>query len=155
MKRMISIYVAGILCIFQICAAQFDGQFQQDQLNAAIYRDRSNERIYIASYPRSGNTYVRYIIEYFTHLCCITDFPTSGNINRVGHPLQIDSILDVSILKPVMKKKHRLKLTNYPVIYIIRNFKECFYSHYVTHGGEKNAYRAILNALEDENQYFF
>ena len=96
---------------------------------------------FLLSFPRSGNTWVRYCVE------CLTNFPTTtcqSSVYPESWPTEsketnsinnlIKGIKGVREEKPhILVKKHKIfpsEINNYPLILLIRNYKECFIRHY-------------------------
>jgi predicted SAM-dependent methyltransferase len=98
-----------------------------------------NKQAYLLSYPRSGNHWVRYIIEWFSGR------PTSGDIQvsiEDDRLIEDDTIYlnpedgpintrcDMPHLEglPIVKKRHAIRIgdgKNLPLILLIRDYKEC------------------------------
>lgn len=81
---------------------------------------------YIVSYPRSGNTWLRYIIEY------LSNQPTNGLIDKPNKYDKLQKPLLINGDNYIAYKLHSFdpKITNRDkVILIIRNYKECIIRH--------------------------
>lgn len=82
---------------------------------------------YIISYPRSGNHFVRFIVEYLsgrpTLGCSKNDVPIYMNDFGEYNPI---NIIDKS---PIFKKSHSSVNSNGKLILILRNYKECLLRH--------------------------
>lgn len=83
----------------------------------------------LVSYPRSGNTWMRYMIEYLTKQVTIGSLHNQANIieRGIGHCIQ----MGVNLTKPILYKQHFLKneQLNEPIIFILRNYKEVIVKH--------------------------
>lgn len=97
--------------------------------------------IYLLSYPRSGNTWVRYMVEY------LTQRPTYYHIEYKEKDPPIgarDSSLNVNLEEePVMLKRHWFKSNDQldpdkdSIILLIRNYKEVIPRHHCEAPSEK------------------
>lgn len=88
----------------------------------------------LLSYPRSGNSWVRYIVEYIskkptTHTAVKCPLSSDKNRNTIGNLVDIDTNLHDD---PILFKRHRADLkfdnwtpNNSSLILIIRSYKEC------------------------------
>ena len=91
----------------------------------------------LLSYPRSGNHWLRYIVEWFSSR------PTLGD-KEGEHPNDIINDVDIPIYKrvsiphvnphisPIAKKRHFINAwddKNAKVVLVIRNYKECIVRH--------------------------
>ena len=111
------------------------------------------DTIILLGYPRSGNTWLRYIIE------CLYNKPTVGppNLNNDGTPIidkTLNSVIgynfpdDITIKKikcmihchlidvvPPRSRKLKLNDNNLPpMIFVLRDYKDCVYRQAITHG---------------------
>ena len=111
--------------------------------------------VWIASYPRSGNTYYRMILY---HLCGIETFsiyddPTLGRIGAsgvVGHELLPSSIEDLTRDERIyFVKTHELPSDSNPAIYLIRDGRDALvsYARYTHSFGKKSGKIARLKYL--------
>jgi hypothetical protein len=101
----------------------------------------------LLSFPRSGNTFIRYCIEALTKRPTTSLQPTLYPGDR---PLGKTFRLNVDFSKPYVIKAHQYNQNNYliepnqPLIFLIRNPKECMISHYAT-----------ITSMFHENKYYF
>jgi len=96
------------------------------------------KKTYLMSYPRSGNTWLRYIVEFFAktksygHTGCDVDNNISEKIKTLGN---VDNNNE-----PFLFKRHWFEKNDNPnynednLIVILRNYKECI----VRHSGKKS-----------------
>jgi len=78
----------------------------------------------LISYPRSGNTWIRYCIEYFTKRLSIGSFNNPNIVEKgIGYciPLDVDKGIDPIIYKQHFIQNFQIKNN---IIFLIRNFKE-------------------------------
>ena len=110
----------------------------------------------LASYPRSGNTWVRYIIEWFSGRSTLG---VNTVLNSVGNPIK-GSPTDYPILgrlgesyinnKPIAIKRHLVDdlingETNKNILLVIRNYKEVVLKHGVGSIDNKNIFERHMN----------
>ena len=116
--------------------------------------DIKNSRVLLLSYPRSGNTWTRYSIEYLTKrpTCISACFIEGAKVPPLNFP--IGNTYDIGIdndREPVIKT-HRLGLKVNPdedyLILVIRNFKECIFR-------ENHTKRKSLALLEKPNNRYY
>lgn len=99
---------------------------------SALFSSAKNETVYLASFPRSGNTWMRYYLEYLTKR-------PSGKANlinkrAVGHNGALSFVFDLKVDfdKPYILKIHSgkgLNELNGYLILLIRNYKEVVVRH--------------------------
>ncbi len=86
---------------------------------------------YLLSYPHSGNSWVRYIVEYLSGIY------TEG-LTENGNPMEygIGKVAPIDVefsKKPILIKRHELKLDKIdtkPVIFLLRDYKQAIMRHY-------------------------
>ena len=83
---------------------------------------------YLLSYPRSGNTWVRYFVEF------ISQQPTSGYKNASDKAIGSKIPIGVDLSKPViMEKSHKFYGKEYSpgdkLVVLVRDYKECMVRH--------------------------
>jgi len=82
---------------------------------------------YLVSYNRSGNTWVRYILEYLTHQ------PTWGH-QKYSISERMGEKSNITILhgEPIVIKRHQIipnEITNQDkVVFLLRDYKECIWN---------------------------
>lgn len=80
--------------------------------------------ILLASYPRSGNTWVRYIVE------CISGRPTVGDYHRKDTPIYKRLPIQITDRTPILQKSHQIPdKVNDALIIIVRDYKEAILRH--------------------------
>lgn len=94
---------------------------------------------YILSYPRSGNTWLRYIIEFLTDRATVGVHGSSATI--VGPLLNKDT-------KPLFRKSHHSQISPDKLILLVRNFKECIIRHTRSGVPEKGQIASYVKMLE-------
>ena len=109
----------------------------------------------ILSYPRSGNHFIRFIVEY------ITSLPTSGCINNptdtyiCAKHFKNTTLLDhVDICQqPITEKYHTIpKSKPQKLIFVIRNFSECITRHTGTlNNDDIYQYMSLINYYHNFN----
>jgi hypothetical protein len=82
---------------------------------------------YLVSYNRSGNTWVRYILEYLTHQ------PTWGHEKfSISERLGQKSTITLTSNEPIVIKRHEIipdEITeNDKVIFLLRDYRECIWN---------------------------
>ena len=113
---------------------------------------------FLLSFPRSGNTWVRYCVEYLTKYpttsCQSSIYPEEWPIalkERNSLNSLINGIEGVKEENPhILVKKHTIfstEINNYPIILLIRNYKECLIRNY----GVNRAREYIFSNVQDEN----
>jgi len=83
----------------------------------------------LVSYPRSGNTWIRYIVE------TISGRPTIGDNNAIDVPIhcKVPSIT-ITDKRPILFKRHQFRRGEEgPLIVIVRDYKEAI----IRHGGKE------------------
>lgn len=89
---------------------------------------------YLISYPRSGNSFIRYIIEYLSKrptLNCITD-NKHGPIYKEGA-----SLIEIDDFEPILRKEHHWEYIKFElncqsiIIILVRNYKDAIISHFL------------------------
>lgn len=111
-----------------------------------------NEIIYLLSYPRSGNTFTRYILEQVTHYDSRgyrteMDKKSVSNITAVSNGIIIKRHGHVANDKKDVLAPHR----NKKLLFLVRNPIECFIRH-----DKYRAFGTIKNNLQDDAvRYFF
>lgn len=119
--------------------------------------DNKQNRTFLLSYPRSGNTWTRYCIEYLTQRPSFNRFNPKHNIN---FPLGWLADFPIDITKPPIEKVHfkqELKKTEAndaqdALILIVRNPKEAL----IRHAGKAILMEAIAsNTLNQKLQIYF
>lgn len=119
-------------------------------------RDRSNEHVRLMSYPRSGNHWTMYIIEYFCQRTDLYERPVTGDHTYVGVPLYQESLFEEEDLQRNIIKVHCPKNNSkFPMIFILRNFKEVLARH-LCDPAEKpeNICNRIKLAITNRDYYF-
>lgn len=94
---------------------------------------------YILSYPRSGNTWTRYCIEF------LTERPTVGiadSLSRLKMPILFSSYENC-----VFRKSHYLDINPNKLLFLIRNFKECIPRHLHVNSLSPTAIKGINDYL--------
>jgi hypothetical protein len=117
-----------VICTFWYCIHKTNGKKMHYfiltlSLFNLIFSNSQNEPCILLSYPRSGNTFTRYCIEY------LTQRPTADiyEPSPMSHPLSNQ----VNLSKPFVYKYHHINnpAISTPIILLIRNPKEVAYSH--------------------------
>lgn len=84
----------------------------------------------LLSYPRSGNTWLRYCIEVLTKRPTMREGYVEFHSEIGGRPLYLNMDINVDkSLPPVYKAHYILQAKNMPLILLLRNPKECMLSH--------------------------
>ena len=108
------------------------------------------KKSFLLSFPRSGNTFTRYFVEYLTKhpTTSASTFPYDKNkkpkitdSNSLLKNIGINNVLKYE--KDILIKKHNMFNSEkyiYPMIFVIRNYKEVLLRHY---GDKKNAIKNI------------
>ncbi len=135
--------------VFQVPLGYFTSEEKKEVLiNLANYH---GPQTFLLSYPRSGNTWFRYCIEFLTQRPTFNPYYQDPR----NQPIGWQAHFTVDITKKPIKKTHRLSLESYnpdvdQVILLIRNPKECF--------GREKIYSHLPitpTSLEIENQSYF
>ena len=87
---------------------------------------------FIISYPRSGNTFLRYCIEYLSHRPTLD---CRDGLN--GSPIYANPMSNITInnFNPIIRKEHHWEyISNYlnensRIIFVLRDYKDCLLSH--------------------------
>ena len=116
--------------------------------------DIRKENVYLLSYPRSGNTWTRYCIEYITKRPTGWKdflFPIQQDNTWINCPLNNNFPMEVDYNAPPVIKVHEIteitQGSDYLVL-ILRNYKEAIARHI------GNDFRQMLNMLKDpDNMY--
>jgi len=107
------------------------------------------KKSFLLSFPRSGNTFTRYCVEYLTQHPT-TSAPTyEYNENKIPEHKDEKSVLwnigmedRLKSEKNILVKKHKMyksEKNKYPMIFVIRNYKEVLIRHYIkTDNAKKN-----------------
>lgn len=118
-------------------------------------------QFFLLSYPRSGNTWSRYLIEYFskrpTTSCPTTRYPedwavASRDSKGLCESVEIDGV-DKSA-EFIAIKKHRMfpsEQDSLPMVLVVRNYKECLIRHL---GSQKAASKHISGEDNNSVNYF-
>lgn len=117
-----------------------------------------NEKVLLLSYPRSGNTWSRYCIEYLTKRPTGEAeylFPINRYNKFMNNPINNNFELGVDYNRaPIIKlheytpKYEEKKYGGKYLILILRNYKECILRH-------EMGYSICVNALQSSRYYFF
>jgi hypothetical protein len=91
---------------------------------------------YLLSYPRSGNTWVRYIVE------VMSKRPTIGYDNKTDIPIGKRRNIGVNLnAEPILIKRHNLHekyKDGDKLILIVRDYKECIIRHSASEDGKQS-----------------
>ena len=115
----------------------------------------------LVSYPRSGNTWIRYCIEYLTKQLTIGSLNNPNPIEKgIGYCTDIGVDFSKDI---ILNKQHFIKdeqINNNKIIFILRNYKEVIVKqHYqgtpadFTKEFKKRLYRKYMTLLEKYNKW--
>lgn len=101
-----------------------------------------NSKLYILSYPRSGNTWVRYIVEF------LSKKPTKGYDNRIDSSPGSKVSIGVDLkAEPIAYKSHKIGYKEGDkIIFILRDYKEAISRH--AKGGN------LFNTIEKRKGHF-
>jgi hypothetical protein len=120
---------------------------------SVIYAEIQNEPVILLSFPRSGNTWIRYCIEYITKRPTGNPytFAKDPREKSINSPLGNSFDLGVNLKKPIVIKDHGcgdfpLNEANY-LIFVVRDYKECLIRNTVS-------YQAALDSLLEPNSLF-
>lgn len=108
--------------------------YKYDEAKLQHIFNNKKDRTYILSYPRSGNTWMRYCLEWLTKRPSFSRFNLKHHVN---FPLGWTSGFEIDINKPGLEKVHtaiELQRTNAndkteSLIFIVRNPKEVLIRH--------------------------
>jgi hypothetical protein len=116
-------------------------------------------KTFLLSYPRSGNTWVRYIVE------ALSKRPTKGYGNKMDEAIGFRINIGVDLnAKPILEKSHKLynnkKDNKDKLIVIIRNYKEVLIRHASSEPGHesieiksKRKFNNDTKGIQDEVDY--
>lgn len=129
---------------------------------------------YLLSYPRSGNHWMRYIIEWFSGQYTLGDLmvaevtPEMGDINDPywinpdDKPIFKRCDMPILTLGPIVKKRHSIRKgedKSTGLIFLIRDYKECILRHLQLGGvavSKESVYKQIDNytsLIEEYNNW--
>jgi glycosyltransferase involved in cell wall biosynthesis len=111
---------------------------------------------WIASYPRSGNTFVRILLKHYYHIHTYSMYDDKRLADVVGHPPDSISLPEMIVSdKTYFVKIHDLPNDNFPAIYLVRDGRDALvsYAHYTMtyeqEGGIEFSQAAFHNILHD------
>lgn len=129
-----------------LCAANF----------AFTAEDIRDSRVGLLSYPRSGNTWLRYAIEYLTNrpTCEVRCFkPNETDLSKLYFPIGHNFDLGTDFSRVPVIKLHFIKNREVTpqkdyLILVLRNYKECIYRH----TGSKSC---AINAIQQTKNWYY
>lgn len=105
--------------------------------DARLFRHISEDDVFLTSYPRSGNTWLRYLLMSYRYPECDLDMPTiRKTMPDLHRGIDADFFATPS---PRVIKSHTLYCDEYPkILYLLRDGRDCYWSYYnrQKHGNE-------------------
>jgi len=106
-----------------------------EEMHLERFYDSQEPKTYLLSFPQSGNTWLRYCLEFLTKRPTLWKYKKGEEIKTLNCPLSYTFDLNVRMSKPCIWKVHdrqwMIDMDTFDpqeetLIFIIRNYKECF-----------------------------